>query len=140
MIDFKDYIGISFKKIISLHCILKAKIKNKKGFFIIDTGASNSCIAKEKKDFFELHTEDDKNIKIMGAGPEKINALLSKKETIYLKEYNTRISFLIIDMSAINESINKEGGIKIDGILGGDFLKKTKAIIDFGKNIIYLKR
>jgi len=139
MINSKNYIGLSLKKTTSLHCILKVKIKNKKAFFLIDTGASNSCISKEKKDFFELQIKNDESIKIIGAGSQKINALLSNKATIQLKEYKTRLSFLIIDMNNVNKAISKEGGVEIDGILGGDFLKKTKAIIDFGKNTIYLK-
>jgi len=47
-------------------------------------------------------------------------------------------SFVLLDMQYINATIVKEGGKTIDGILGNDFLRKHKVIIDYSKKKMML--
>ena len=48
-------------------------------------------------------------------------------------------SFLLLDMDHINKTILENGGNSINGIIGADFLKKTKAIISYNPLAFYLK-
>ena len=45
-----------------------------------------------------------------------------------------------IDLSPINNALYSAKLKKIDGIIGSDILKKGRAIIDFDKNYLYLKK
>ena len=45
----------------------------------------------------------------------------------------------LFDMSHINKTFINHAIEEIDGIIGGDILKKFKAIIDYDKKKIYLK-
>ena len=46
------YLSISFKRLKTNHIQVKAEINSVKGVFIIDTGASNSCIDLKLCDFY----------------------------------------------------------------------------------------
>ncbi len=48
MLKRKNYVIIKLKKTITNHYEVKAKINGKKGRFILDTGASNSCVGLDQ--------------------------------------------------------------------------------------------
>ena len=58
MQDLKDfliqqgYVRVKLKKTITNHFEIKAKINGVKGSFILDTGASKSCVGTENIEFF----------------------------------------------------------------------------------------
>ncbi len=58
----KNYKEIRLKKTKTNHFELKAKINGIKGRFIIDTGASNSCLGLEEIALFSLKTEASDHI------------------------------------------------------------------------------
>jgi hypothetical protein len=43
------------------------------------------------------------------------------------------------DMSHINKTFNEKEVESVDGIIGADVLKKSKAILDYKSNKLYLK-
>ena len=45
-----------------------------------------------------------------------------------------------IDLSPINNAFFEINMKKIDGVIGADILKKCKALVDFNKNYLYLKK
>ncbi len=138
-LDKSGYIAINLKKTKSQHLTCILKINGVKGLFLIDTGASNSCINKNEKEIFN---QVDKNLEIegSGAGKEKLNLKMTKKSIV---EYRSRkignFSFLLLDMDPMNETMIKSGANSINGIIGADFLKKTKAIICYRPLALFLK-
>ena len=67
----KSYHCIKLKKTATNHFEIKAKINGKKGKFILDTGASNSCVGLDEIETFSLKTEDSEH-KAAGAGEGEI--------------------------------------------------------------------
>ncbi len=63
----KDYTKIKLTLTPTNHFEIKAKINNVAGKFILDTGASNTCIGIDKIENFKL-TSEDSEIKAAGAG------------------------------------------------------------------------
>jgi predicted aspartyl protease len=61
------YITIPLKLTATDHLEIKAKINGVKGVFILDTGASNTCVGFDKLDHFKL-TSEASEIKAAGAG------------------------------------------------------------------------
>ena len=49
-----------------------------------------------------------------------------------------KINVMLLDMSSINNSLIKENSVEVDGILGADFLIKTKSIINYKLKKIFL--
>ena len=80
-----------------------------------------------------------KEIDVSGAGNEKLKVIPTKKSVLSLnKIILMKINVMLLDMSSINNSLKKENSIEVDGILGADFLIKTKSIINYKLKKIFL--
>lgn len=144
MQDLKDfliqqgYVRVKLKKTITNHFEIKAKINGVKGNFILDTGASKSCVGTEDIEFFNLMSEESEH-KASGAGPSEIDTLISSKNEINLGKFKMKkLSLILIDLSHINNALEKQEANPVKGIIGADILIKGKAIIDYNKKYLYL--
>ncbi|MGI9532303.1 retropepsin-like aspartic protease [Lutimonas sp.] len=134
----QGYVRIKLKKTITNHFEIKAKINGVKGNFILDTGASKSCVGTEDIDFFNLKSEESEH-KASGAGPSEIDTLISSKNEINLGKFKLKkLSLILIDLSHINKALEKQEANPVKGIIGADILIKGKAIIDYNKKYLYL--
>ena len=73
----KKYTKIKLKKIATNHLELKAKLNGIKGRFILDTGASNSCVGIDLKDRFLLDAKES-DTKAAGAGATDMETQLAE--------------------------------------------------------------
>ena len=122
----------------SNHIYCKIELNGVQGIFLIDSGASNSCIDIERQDKFKLD-KFKKSYSASGAGNEKFDAYKTKKgEFSYKKKVIDKLNFLLIDMSPINIALNKTDKVSIDGIIGADFLLKNNAILNFEEITLYV--
>lgn len=136
---YKGYTKIKLKLTKTNHFEIKAKINGVKGLFILDTGASSSCVGFEALDIFKLIAKDS-NIKAAGAGTLDIATKISKKNTIKIGEWkNKKAALVLFNLSHINTALKAHNAAPVDGIIGGDILKKGKAIIDYHSKYLYLK-
>ena len=122
----------------SQHLIGEFTLNGKAAVFLIDTGASNSCVDKTRADYFNLEAEGD-NLPLQGAGQEKLFAQSSDKSSLcYFDKEIHHLSFMLIDMDTINAALVEQEEEKIDGIIGADVLHKKKAIIDYHQCCLYV--
>ena len=77
----KGYVKIKLKKINTNHFEIKGKINGVKGRFILDTGASNSCIDINLAEKFKLDLKDS-DTKAAGAGAIGMETKVSSKNKI----------------------------------------------------------
>ena len=133
--------GYSSVKLIFLktkHYLIEAKVNSITGRFILDTGASNSCICTSLEDKFKVISEDSKE-KASSANSEMTHTKISKSNVIQIGKWNSNASLITFDMSHIKNALCEKQIDPIDGIIGADVLKKSKAIIDYESNKLYLK-
>ena len=64
---------------------------------------------------------------------------ISKSNTIQIGKWEDKINIITFDMNHINNSLSEKKIDPIDGIMGADILKKSKAILDYKSNKLYLK-
>ncbi|MCD6544834.1 MAG: clan AA aspartic protease [Flavobacteriaceae bacterium] len=134
----QGYIRIKLKKTVTNHFEIKLKINKIKGLFILDTGASNSCVGFDEIETFNLSTEESEH-KASGAGPSEIDTLISKKNNFAIGKFTLKKHPLILlDLSHINNALVKQKAKPVQGIIGADILHKGKAIIDYNKKYLYL--
>jgi len=134
----QGYFRVKLKKTATNHFEIKVKINKVKGRFILDTGASNSCVGFDEIEIFQLKTEESEH-KASGAGSTEIDTLISKKNNIKIGKFKLKKTPLIlIDLSHINNALVKQNASPIKGIIGADILHKGKAIIDYNKKYLYL--
>ncbi|MFD0965247.1 retropepsin-like aspartic protease [Pseudofulvibacter geojedonensis] len=121
------------------HYKTSACINGVKGSFIVDTGASNTCIDKNLIEKFNL-TPENSETKAAGAGAIDMETQLAKNNNIVLSKWKSKNNNIIIfDLSHVNQALTNHNSKPVHGIIGADLLKKGKAIIDYKKNNIYLK-
>ncbi len=133
--------GYSSVKLIFLetkHYLIEAKINGAKGRFILDTGASNSCICTSLEDRFKVISKESKE-KASSATSQMKHTKISRSNAIQIGKWEDKIDLITFDMSHINTALSEKKINPIEGILGADILKKTKAILDYKSNKLYLK-
>ena len=136
----KGYTKIKLKKINTNHFELKAKLNGIKGRFILDTGASNSCIDIKLGEKFKLLVEDSET-KAAGAGAIGMDTKISKgnRLAIYNWKYHN-FTIVLLDLTHVNMALTEHSAKEVHGIIGADILEKGKAIIDYKKKQLFLKK
>ena len=135
----KKYKKIKFKVLKTQHLLIKALINGVKGNFILDTGASNSCVGFESVERFVLDAQISET-KAAGAGATGMETQLAKNNTIQLGRWkNKKLHLVVFDMSHVNEALTQFKTKPVNGIIGADVLLKGNAIIDYANCYLYLK-
>ena len=136
----KGYTKIKLKKINTNHFELKAKLNGVKGKFILDTGASNSCVDINLAEKFKLQVEDSET-KAAGAGAIGMETKLASQNKLKLAKWKyNNCSIVLFDLTHVNTALVEHNAEAVDGIIGADILEKGKAIIDYNKKRLYLKK
>ena len=135
----KGYSKVKLKFTKTNHFEIKATINGVKGVFILDTGASSSCVGFNSIEHFKLSVIDSE-IKAVGAGASNMVTKLSKSNTLEIGPWKKqRVALVLFNLSHVNEGLINHNANPVDGIIGADILKKGKGIIDYEKKYLYLK-
>lgn len=121
------------------HFEIKASINGVKGLFILDTGASNSCVGFEAAKTFNLKAKDSE-IKAAGAGATDMLTQIAKKNVVKIGKWKKdKIALILFNLTHVNTALVTHDSKPVDGIIGADVLKKAKAVIDYESKHLYLK-
>lgn len=135
----KGYSKVKLKFTKTNHFEIKASINGIKGRFILDTGASSSCVGFEAIERFKLEVKDSE-IKAVGAGASNMMTKISKSNDLKIGKWKKkRIALILFNLMHVNDGLINHDAEPIDGIIGADILKKGKAVIDYEKKYLYLK-
>ena len=135
----KNYTRIKLRETLTQHLEFKATINGVVGSFILDTGASSSCVGFDGIDYFNLLAEDSK-IKAAGAGASDMLTQSSSKNSLKIGDWEyKKLTLVLFDLSHVNTALINHDSQPVDGIIGADVLKKGKAIIDYSQKYLYLK-
>lgn len=133
------YKKINFKVSKTQHLLIKASINGVKGNFILDTGASNSCVGFESIELFQL-TAGSSTTKAAGAGATGMFTQIAKDNILQLGRWkDPEFHLVIFDLSHVNEALRQYKAKPVQGIIGADVLLEGKAIIDYYNHCLYLK-
>ena len=135
----EDYKKIKFKVSKTQHLLIKATINGVTGNFILDTGASNSCVGFEGIELFNLKAGKSKT-KAAGAGATGMFTQIAKNNSLKIGRWKENAFHLVIfDMSHVNQALQQYKAKPVQGIIGADILLEGKAIIDYFNHCLYLK-
>lgn len=135
----EKYKKITFKVSKTQHLLVKAIINGVKGNFILDTGASNSCVGFESIEKFQLTTEKSAT-QAAGAGATGMFTQLSTQNYLQLGRWKEAdFSLVVFDLTHVNMALTQHKAKPVDGIIGADVLLQGKAIVDYYNHCLYLK-
>ncbi len=136
----EDYKKIKFKLTKTQHLTIKATINGVSGLFILDTGASNSCVGFESIELFKLKANKSKT-KASGAGGTGMTTQLSTKNKLKMGSWKyLDFNLVIFDLSHVNEALRQHKTKEVHGIIGADVLLEGNAVIDYSSKNLYLKK
>lgn len=135
----ENYKKIKFKVTKTQHLLLKATVNGVKGDFILDTGASNSCVGFESIELFNLQAKKSKT-KAAGAGATGMFTQYAKNNKLQIGRWKeTEFNIVIFDLSHVNIALQSYKSKPVHGIIGADILLQGKAIIDYYNHCLYLQ-
>jgi predicted aspartyl protease len=85
----KGYSKIKLKLTKTNHFEIKASINGVKGSFILDTGASSSCVGFEAIERFNLNVKDSE-IKAVGAGASNMTTKISNSNDLKIGQWKKK--------------------------------------------------
>ena len=127
------------------HIVIKAKLHGTPLRMIIDTGANHSCFDRS---FLESVMQDSDNDWIIGAdevnigiGGEDFESAIAEVETFKIGRTSfPKMTVRLLDLAQINAAYEQVGFPPVQGVLGGDFLHKYKAVIDYQNTELILTK
>ena len=134
----KGYVRIPLKKVSSGHYICKLVLNGIPGVFIVDSGASHTCVALDKEAHFSLNSTK--------AEKQAASASSADMDTRESAENHLRIGnweqskqeLILFDMTTVNEALAQCNEETVDGILGADVMHQAKAVLDYRRSGLYL--
>jgi predicted aspartyl protease len=134
----ENYKKIKFKVSKTQHLLIKASINGVKGNFILDTGASSSCVGFESIEVFQLEAKKSKT-QASGAGANGMLTQIAVGNKLQLGNWKHKdFDLVIFDLSHVNEALVAYKAKPVHGIIGADILMKGKGIIDYYNHCLYL--
>lgn len=122
----------------SYHIFITTVINDVKMDILIDTGASRTVFDKENISAHPIDIDYDEIIS-SGLGPGKIDTLAGVLKNFTIGNHTwKKVNAIFMDLGHINELYQKMSNKKIAGLIGGDFLFNSKAIINYLKKEITL--
>ncbi len=86
LLEAKGFQRIVLRKMTTGHYTCRAELNTKKGVFIIDTGASSSCIDFEHIGLFNL-IQEKSDVIAAGAGDSNMKTALAQNNVFKLKNH-----------------------------------------------------
>ena len=135
----KNYVEVSLLFTGTHHLEVDCSINDQAGKFIVDTGASSSCVDPEMVEYFSLFAEDSE-VKAAGAGAINMQTQVSADNTLAIGDWQINDAQLVIfDLSHVNEALEQHNAAKVHGIIGADILQEADAIIDYQTEKLFLQ-
>lgn len=127
----KNDVQVSFKESLDLCDLPVITFYNngKKINFLLDTGANLSVIDSNILDQFDYKEYDVMGV-VYGIEGNIQNIKYVTMDILY-KNMNFNEQFQVMDMGAAFGNVKSESGVTLHGILGNNFFKKYKYILDF---------
>lgn len=117
--------------------IIEGLVHGKPARFLLDSGASVALIDKDKKKEYGLKEGRRYNGTLIGAGGEMHN--VRHCDTFVEFEGKTITQFLLADISGVVESIKRETGIEIIGIISLPQMSFIGMNIDINSSEVWLE-
>lgn len=135
----KGYTRVRLQTLPTNHYVVITTLNGIEGRFILDTGASNTCVSSELTAQFHLNAKPSEE-KASSASANELDTEVAHHNELMIGSWNSqRRSVVLFDMQAVNHALQKLDIENVDGIIGADVLKSTKAVVDYNNNWLYLK-
>lgn len=134
------YTTVDLRVIITRHLLLPVKVNHLELLFLLDTGASTTCIEQQTAETLRLVLQ--KNSELITSATETQTDGFSEAKIDVLQIGNICLNqqlLAVLNFEHINQRLEDVAGVRVQGIFGADLLLALKAVIDVGQAKLYLK-
>ena len=123
----------------SNHIQIECEVNHVSGIFLVDTGASNSCVNYLSASKFNIELK--KSNEIASSATNKISeTYYSKNNVLKIGDCEkTNFDIVLFDMTFINDSLKEKEINEVEGIIGSDILNQHNATINYKNKEIVLE-
>ena len=135
----RDYTRVRLLTLPTNHYVVIATLNGTAGRFILDTGASTTCVSTELATHFHLNPKPSEE-KASSASANELDTEVAHHNKLVIGSWSSkRRSVVLFDMQAVNHALQKHDIETVDGIIGADILQSVNAIIDYKNDWLYLR-
>jgi hypothetical protein len=110
-------------------------------YWAVDTGASKTVFDKGLEGKYSLSDEKADQVHTAGITEKPVKTTIAYLKPLSLGKLKLNtMKVALLDLSHINNLYSKAAHLTICGLLGGDFLKKYRARIDYKNKIMVLHK
>ncbi|MET3503123.1 hypothetical protein ABIC45_004760 [Mucilaginibacter rubeus] len=124
------------------HPLVEVMLFEKTFIMVLDTGASKTAfdqtVLSEANETMNILASDKLST---GLGTNTMESFTATVSDLHIGDLPiAEFEVAVLDLSTINVAYGQMGYPQVLGVLGGDILMKYKAVIDYGKRILKLKK
>jgi len=135
----RDYTRVRLLTLPTNHYVVIGTLNGTLGRFILDTGASTTCVSTELATHFHLNPKPSEE-KASSASANELDTEVAHHNELVIGSWSSKHrSVVLFDMQAVNHALQKHDIETVDGIIGADILQSVNAIIDYKNDWLYLK-
>ena len=135
----KGYARVRLLTLPTNHYVVVATLNGTEGRFILDTGASTTCVSTELATHFHLNPKPSEE-KASSASDNELDTEVAHHNELLIGSWSSkRRPVVLFDMQAVNHALQKHHIKTVDGIIGADILQSVNAIIDYKNDWLYLR-
>jgi hypothetical protein len=139
LLKSKGYTRVRLQTLPTKHYVVVVTLNGVEGRFILDTGASSTCVSTELAMHFHLNAKPSEEKASSASANELDTEVAYHNELIIGKWSSKRRTVVLFDMQAVHLALQKLDIKIVDGIIGADVLQSTKAVVDYQNDWLYLK-
>nr|WP_091175868.1 aspartyl protease family protein [Mucilaginibacter gossypii] len=124
------------------HPLVEVVLFEKTFIMVLDTGASKTAfdqtVLSEANETMNILASDKLST---GLGTNTMESFTATVSDLHIGDLPiAEFEVAVLDLSTINAAYGQMGHPQVLGVLGGDILMKYKAVIDYGKRVLKLKK
>lgn len=124
------------------HPLVEVMLFEKTFIMVLDTGASKTAfdqtVLSEANETMNILASDKLST---GLGTNTMESFTATVSDLHIGDLPiAEFEVAVLDLSTINVAYSQMGYPQVLGVLGGDILMKYKAVIDYGKRVLKLKK
>lgn len=124
------------------HPLVEVVLFGKTFIMVLDTGASKTAfdqtMLSEANETMNILASDKLST---GLGTNTMESFTATVSDLYIGDLPiAEFEVAVLDLSTINVAYGQMGYPQVLGVLGGDILMKYKAVIDYGKRVLKLRK